>query len=806
MKNIKFFPVIIGSLIVSLLFATTSYGGVITGTVQDSTSQQTMEYANVVLYSETDSTQITGTITDAQGQFELNRLNPGSYFIRTTFIGYQKKYVQDIDLERPGQTLNLGTINLPPSALYSESVVVEGERPPITYEIDRKIIDVASQQTSAAGNAADVLENAPSVTVDIEGNVSLRGSGAFTVLIDGRPTVLDAQDALQQIPASTIDNIEIITNPSAKFDPEGTAGIINIITKDNALQGISGLVNANGGMNDKYGGEMTLSYRTDDYTATLGADHNRRIYGGDRVQRSITDFDGTTSFVNSDGTGTRGRLSSGLRAALDYSFNQNNLLTVQARVGSWGFESDARQFYTEWSSQNPDRDIYTSVTDRFRNSIYYAMNLDYVRKFNQNGHELEGQIQYRYRTSDEETRDELREDVSTISDGRMTTESGPEGEVEFKIDYTLPFSETNKFEAGAESEIEESDEFTNYFIYDAEARDYVRQPRFSNDVLYSENNSAIYSLYAGKLNDFGYQTGIRGEYTYRKIAVPTGNQTFNIDRWDFFPSLHTSYSFTGNRQMMASYSRRIDRPRSWYLEPFETWTDAYNVRTGNPGLVPEYIDSYEVGYQTNIFGNMFTAEAYYRVNHNKIERIETVYSENVTLHVPENVGTDYSLGNEFMLRLGLLEFWDMNLMGNIYRYRIDALYADQDFSRESFNWNARVSNSLKFWENTQFQVDASYRSPTVSAQGEREGFFITDLSVRQDFMDRSLSAILQVRDLFGTANWESISQGADFYRYSYLERESPIIMLTLRLNINNFREQRNGGQGGGGSFDGGGDF
>lgn len=803
MKNTKLFTLAIGGLIFSLLFAVAAYGGVIKGTVQDSTSQQFMEYANVVLYSESDSTQVTGTITNGQGQFELSGLNTGSYFIRTTFIGYQKKYVQDITLERRGQSLDLGVINLPQSALYSENIVVEGERPPITYEIDRKIIDVASQQTSAAGNAADVLENAPSITVDIEGNVSMRGSGAFTVLIDGRPTVLDAQDALQQIPASTIDNIEIITNPSAKYDPEGTAGIINIITKDNTLRGISGLVNANGGMNDKYGGEMTLSYRTDDYTATIGADHNRRIYSGERIQRSITDFDGTTSFVNSDGTGTRGRLSSGLRAALDYSFNESNLVTVQARVGSWGFESDSRQFYTEWSSANLDRDIYTSVTDRFRNSLYYAMNLDYLRKFNQDGHELEGQIQYRYRTADEETRDELRADVSTISDGRMTTESGPEGEVEFKIDYTLPFSETNKFEAGAESEIEESDEFTDYFVYDAEASDYVRQPRFSNDVLYSENNSAIYSLYAGKLNDFGYQAGIRGEYTYRKIAVPTSNQTFNIDRWDFFPSLHTSYSFTGTRQMMASYSRRIDRPRSWYLEPFETWEDAYNVRTGNPGLVPEYIDSYEVGYQTNIFGHMFTAEAYYRVNRNKIERIETVYSENVTLHVPENVGTDYSLGNEFMLRLGLFEFWDINLMGNLYHYRIDAFYADQDFSRESFNWNARVSNSLKFWENTQFQVDASYRSPTVSAQGEREGFFITDLSVRQDFMDRSLSAILQVRDLFGTANWESISQGADFYRYSYLERESPIIMLTLRLNINNFREQRNGGQGGGGSFDGG---
>ncbi len=337
--------VISGLLLVTSLFAqpqqrgSGSFSGTIEGVVMDSTSQQLMEYVNVVLYTAEDSSQVTGTITNARGHFQLNGLNPGSYLLAANFIGYNKTFINDLQITPRNREIRVDSLSLSQASIQSnESVVVEGDRPPVSYEIDRKVVDVASMETAAAGNAADVLENVPLVTVDIEGNVSLRGSGSFTVLIDGRPTVLDAQDALQQIPASTIDDIEIITNPSAKYDPEGTAGIINIVTKKNALQGISGLVNANGGLNDKYGGESLLEYRNDKYTATFGVDYNRRIYDGEQIQRRQTTYEGTTAFTNSTGTSSRGRLSSGVRAALDYNLTPNDIIGVRGRIGRWGFQ------------------------------------------------------------------------------------------------------------------------------------------------------------------------------------------------------------------------------------------------------------------------------------------------------------------------------------------------------------------------------------------------------------------------------------------------------------------------------------
>ncbi|MBD3275830.1 MAG: TonB-dependent receptor [Candidatus Marinimicrobia bacterium] len=824
MKRIVSYSLLIGLIFSSSLFAQPprtgagNFTGTITGAVVDSTSEKPMEYANVIVYSMRDSSQITGAITNNRGRFLLEDVPPGRFFVQVSFMGYGRKSIDSVMVSPRNPEVNLGEVRLPQTALASEEVTVEGERPPISYQIDKKVIDVASQPVAAAGTAIDVLETAPSIQVDIEGNVSLRGSGNFRVLIDGKPTVLDAQNALEQIPSSSIDNIEIITNPSARYSAEGTAGIINIVMKHNALEGMAGMVNVNAGANDKYGGELTLNYKDENYTATIGADYNRRIFNMDRTQRSETYQGDETFFVNSTGAGDFGRLSQGLRAGIEYNLTPNDVLTFNGRIGKWGMIFDQRQRYSEWNSGDiNDVDIYTSITDRSLNSIFYSLSTDYIHQYAQDGHELSGQFQYSLRESEEETTDELRPSENIINEGRLLTESGPEDEFRFKLDYVRPFSDTNKMEAGLQTDIEQADENTEFFNYDTLTSNYIRRDAFSNSALYEKNIGAAYAMYSGEAGKLGYQLGLRGEYTYRDITLPERNQNFNIDRFDYFPTLHSSYSFSGINQAMASYSRRIDRPRSWYLEPFETWTDAYNVRVGNPGLKPEYIDSYELGYQTRILGAMVSTEAYYRVTQNSIDRIQSVYpseqvpefvdsNNNITLHSVQNVGTDYRLGMEFMTRFSPIPAWNINLTGSFFDYRIEGTLNGQDFSRSSFNWNARMSNSLELWNNGQIQLNAFYHSPSVSAQGEREGFIMTDLAVRQDFLDNSLSAIFQVRDLLGTANREFVTSGENFYRYNYMERESPVIMLTLRYNINNYRsnEQRRGGtSGGGGDFEGG---
>jgi hypothetical protein len=252
-----------------------------------------------------------------------------------------------------------------------------------------------------------------------------------------------------------------------------------------------------------------------------------------------------------------------------------------------------------------------------------------------------------------------------------------------------------------------------------------------------------------------------------------------------------SYRHGIGHQVMASYTRRIDRPREWYLEPFLTWSDAYNVRRGNPALKPEYIDSYELGYQKQIGrANLFSAEVYYRVAHNKIQRVRSVYEENVILHTIDNVGTDYTFGTEFMLTVDQLKWWNVNVMGNIYNYRIEGELLGDSFDRKSTNWRAQLNNTFKLGRMTRIQANAMYNSPTVSSQGRREGYFSTSAAIKQDFMNKTLSVSLQARDLFSKVRYEFTSEGSDFYSYSRFARTAPMVTLTVSYYLNNYKPER----------------
>jgi outer membrane receptor protein involved in Fe transport len=300
---------------------------------------------------------------------------------------------------------------------------------------------------------------------------------------------------------------------------------------------------------------------------------------------------------------------------------------------------------------------------------------------------------------------------------------------------------------------------------------------------------SIYTIYSNMFGNLGYQLGLREEYTYRNIEIPDRNNQFKIDKWDYFPSFHLSYKFPTGQQLMASYSRRIQRPRGWSLEPFETWIDANTIRKGNPSLLPEYIDSYELGIQT-FFGTVsFSSEFYYRINNNRIENVSSVYSENVTLQTFDNVGKDYSLGNEILINTDLFEFWNINLMGNIYDYRMKGILYNEAINRSSFNWRSRLNNVFKLGL-FQIQLNVQYNSPSISSQGRREGFFTTDAALRTDVLNKKLSLILQVRDLFKTGKNEFTTQTPDFYSYSYFKREAPMVMLTMKLSLNNYKQQR----------------
>ncbi|MBZ0178082.1 MAG: TonB-dependent receptor family protein [Melioribacteraceae bacterium] len=785
-----------------LNFAQNAKGSNISGQVLDLNESKPLEFANIVLFNKSDSSQITGGITNPEGYFSLENVKPGNYYLRISFIGYVDEFIDDVSIKQ-NTNFDLGEIYLAPQTFGIKDVVVEGTRAPITYEIDKKIINVSEQLTSLSGTAVDVLENVPSVTVDIDGNVSLRGSGSFQVLIDGRPTILDASEALQQIPASTIENLEIITNPSAKYDPEGTAGIINVVMKKSEQKGISGVLDLDGSLSHRYGIEGLFDYKNNVFHGTFSVDYSDRMMETSSEDYNWTMREGLTSYVSSNGNGNRGREFFSLRGSAAFNLSDNDVLSFGGRYRDRDMAHSSTDNYEEWTSNDPLRIFYLSNSDRSRGGYQYSGFANFKHKFGPNGHELTADINYEYDNSDEATLTELVEN-GIIVNGRKTTESGPGTEIESKLDYTLPLGEDSKFEAGYEGESEVNDERTGMSIYDPNASDYLEDARFSNHTKYNKNEYAVYSLYSNKISDIGFQLGLRAEYTYRNIEVESESNAFKIDRWDYFPTAHFSYEFAQGHQLMTNYTRRINRPRGWELEPFQTWIDAYNIRVGNPALNPEYIDSYELGYQTFFGKSLFSIEAYYRVTNNKIERVRSVYDANITLSSVENVGKDYSLGTELFLNFDPADFWNVNLMGNLYDYRVEGALSGQDFSASSFNWNVRFNNQFKIGKNTQLQFNAFYNSPTVYSQGRREGFFFTNFAVKQDFFDKTLSATLQIRDIFGTVQWERIYESVDFYNYMLGSRESPIVMLNVRLNFNNYRQDRRDGapEGGGMGMDG----
>jgi len=758
------------------------FNGKLSGNVFDAEYREPIEYANIVLYRQIDSVQITGTITDYNGYFQLNGIRPGTYSIEISFMGLEAHTIEDLNFTPDNPEIHIGNIFLKSTILPVEGTGVEAERPLISYEIDKKVINVSGQLTATSGSAVDVLENVPSVDVDIEGNVSLRGSENFALLIDGRPTILDPSDALQQIPASMIDNIEIITNPSARYDPEGISGIINVIMKKKRLQGISGIANMNAGLDNKYGGDFLASYRSGIANVFFSANYRKFNFPGTNLVESMTFQNDTSSYVSSDGHSQHTWNPYGLRAGIDLELGIWDRLSIGGEYGAREMERSDEVNYDEWSEPGASHNLYVSQEQNEFSHRFYSLTLDHVHRFLSNDHNIAAQAIYSRRDRSQVSFSELLDTTGIITGGHQNEEEGPSTLAQLKLDYTLPVQDNSTFGAGAMARFSRSEEEARTYEYAAATGDYELMDEFSHTTEYTRDIYAMYGMFSNTWHRLGFQGGLRSEYTYRLIEMKGEDEQFTLDRWDYFPTAHVSYEFSNGHQLMASYTRRIQRPRSWWLEPFLTWSDAYNVNMGNPNLKPEYIDSYELGFKTLLGTSVFSLETYYRATHNNVERVQSVYSENVILHTVENAGTDKALGIEAMFGIKLGSWWNINCTGNVFQQRIEGELAGESFSKEDFNWSTNISNEFKVLPVTKLQITARYRSPSLSAQGQREGFFTTDAALKQEFFSRKLAMTLQVRDVFGTRKREHTSEGEDFYFYRYSERKSPVIMLSLGLN------------------------
>jgi outer membrane receptor protein involved in Fe transport len=785
--------------------------GVITGTILEYLTDNPMGYANVVLFSQRDSSMVSGTVTNMDGSFQLDKVPNGKFYLIANFIGFKRETIPDIAINPRNPAVDLSTVYLHSASEDLEAVEIVGQQEHIEYQIDRRVVNVSQDLMAQGGTAVTALENTPSVQVDIDGNVSLRGSGSFTVLVDGRPSVLQGSDALQQIPSANIDRIEIITNPSAKYDPDGVAGIINVILKEKKQSGLSGIINLSAGTADKYNGDFLLNYRTGKFNVVGGADFRDYNSFGGRESFQETDLnDSTTRFLSSIGDRNYTRGGYNFRVGTEYFLNDKTTISVMGQAGVFEFErtlSSRQRDYTIPASTD-DRLRTTSISNRERD--YYRITLNFQHQFDDLGHKLEAMAYYSYRdgTSFNDQEELTADEDWNITDDDpfkiKTNETSLDEEIRFNIDYTRPISENGRLEAGYQTRMETEIEDYRFTTYDFNSQSWIEDDLFSNDMDYRRDIHSIYGMYSNIYNSLGYQLGLRSEYTYRKITNRRADEPSLIDRWDIFPTLHLSYTFPNNDQMQASYTKRINRPRGWALDPFTMYIDSYSRRKGNPNLKPEYTDSYELAYQKRINGALIALEGYYRVTTDQITRIRTLESDGTFLYTFENINNDYSLGSELMVNVSPAKWFDLSVSGNLFHYRIEGNVADSDIDSESLNWNGNLNATFNLPNDFRVQANGRYNGPTVRAQGESKGFFMSSLALRKDFFNRQFSVTASIRDIFGTARWESISSGPGFTSNDTFIGESQVVTLNLTYIINNYKRQR-GGMDGNGDMDMGGE-
>ncbi|WP_167616404.1 outer membrane beta-barrel family protein [Maribellus sediminis] len=791
--------------------------GKIKGVIIDKASSTPMEFANIAIYDSGDSTLITGGITNSNGEFEIGDVTYGAYYLQANFIGFDPLYINDIVLNRENKIEDLGEIDLSVSTVALGEVNVVADRAAVEYKLDKKVVNVSQVISAAGGTAVEVLENTPSVQVDIDGNVSLRGSSNFTVLIDGRPSVLTGSDALQQIPASAIENIEIITNPSAKYEPDGTTGIINLVMKKNSMNGLSGIINASVGTRDKYRGDFTLSYRTEKFNITAGADFQDENGKGGSYSRSETYAGDSIDYLNMDGTRLDNRKGHNFKAGVDWFVSDNTTFGIQGRAGSRErFNTGGGKTHAFTNYGGPEEFSISEETST-RSNDFYSGTMSFQHKFNGEGHQLDAMAFYsRDKGDDEEVEGEIWSDADyeydvnnpVYAERVSTVEGENEHDFRFQVDYVYPFSKDGKLEAGMMSRIEKEEESLDFRDYDQASDTWIPNDQYSSLTDFRRDIHAVYTTFSNKLGNFSYMAGLRGEYTLRKIDNTNADGTSELNRFDLFPTAHISYPLGENNEFMASFSRRINRPGGWDLDPSPNYFNRYTIRFGNPDLKPEYTNSYELGYMRRFGRSYVSLDAFHRVTNNKIDRYSVLGEDDVYYLYTDNFDKDYATGLELTGNVNFTKWLIVNASTSMYHYRITGTLEGESIDRTSTNWSGRINTTFRFSDNSRMQIQGFYNGPSVSAQGERKAMIFSNISYRHDFMKKKLTATVSVRDPFGTASYQGESYGENFSRSYKWEREPRVVMLTLSYKLNNFKEDRNGnrGEGGGMDMDGGGEF
>jgi len=818
-----------------------SKGIKISGKVLDADSNRGLEFATISIFKKEGDVLVGGGVSDLDGKFMVDAKGKNLY-ASIEYISYESVIVDPIEIEKGKPMISLGEIFLSPQGVELEGVEIRAEKSETQFSLDKKTFNVGKDLANRGGSAEDILDNVPSVTVDIEGTVSLRGSEGVRILVDGKPSSLAGvgnSNGLRSIPANMIEKVEVITNPSARYEAEGMAGIINIVLKKDQGHGFNGVLDVSAGYPNRYGAGANLNYRKGDlnWFFNYGINYRENPGGGDTYQEITIDDD--IFILDQNRAQTRTGLSNSFRFGLDYFLNPKEQITG-AFVYRVGDEKNFSTILYDDYLNSFDNAGYLSKTtrtdDEKEDELNQEYSLNYRKEFSSREHNLNVRAQYTDRSEVEssnlaETFNLVGDQPSPLLKQYSNNDEGYET-ILFQADYVHPFSKTHKWETGLRSSLR--DVRNDFFVGDIIGTDTIGIPGLVNNFFYNEDIHAGYLIYGNGFGKFSYQLGMRAEYSLIKTELPTaGEEGINENNYlNLFPSGHFNYNMSETNSWQISYSRRVRRPRFWDLNPFFSFTDSRNFFSGNPIVNPEYTDSYEISNikfweQFNVTGSLF-----YRKTSSSIQRIQIAkLDEGTTLRVPLNIGEINDIGFDATLSYSGLSWLRLDGNFSIFKnqltinqaevstavYNYYRLVREFQGSQENFEntfdfafsnndritYNGRLTARFTFWD-SDLQLRGNYRGPRVSAQGTWDPVGSLDLGYSKDFLAKKLTLTLSVRDLFNSRKRRGTTDFENFYQYSEFQWRSRFYNLAASYRINQ-KKKRGGGRNGGG-YEGGGDF
>ncbi|WP_166384658.1 outer membrane beta-barrel protein [Polaribacter sp. 11A2H] len=797
----------------------------LTGKIIEADESYPLEYATVALYKTNNKTLVTGVVTNFDGLFSVADVKPGNYYLEASFIGYQIKTIKSIVINKKGERKDLGTIKLVLGAGNQlNEVVIKSERGTVVHKIDRQVFDTKKYQSTVGGNAVDVVKNLPSITVDGLGDISVRGSKGFTVLINGKPTQGDASAILAQLPANALESVELITAPSAKYDPEGKGGILNIITKKGAVNGTFAQINVRGGFPSieeydtkvpagRYGIDATVNKRTDNWNISVGASYQRNDKTGRREGEMfiVNTPENKTTFLPSDGERSFDEVTYNGRFNVDYTPNEKDTYSVGLFAGKRTKERLADIVYFDNHAVSPigtDNRQYTfsyyNHNLRIRKGDFALGSFDYAHKFD-NTSKLSASILYEYTFLGGPTENDNlgNPDNAIVYQQEYNTNDNPLYGTRFNLDYQWkPFS-FGTLETGYQYR---DLDHTGKFVYE---RDGNLVPEFSSDVSLKRTIHSGYAQLTGSKSKWDYAAGVRLESMDRvykeALRSETTENVYNYDFVKLFPSASLQYKINDKTNIKTAYSKRVERTTTFKMNSFAEREHSEVFEQGDNTLLPEFIDLVELGITKKLKkGNSVYATAYYRHVDNVINRVNTLAYEqsgaiidSVINRVFSNVGKSNAIGLEIGATIKPTENWTNSFGANVYNYAIDGIlnFKHRDGIERSYNidskstiYSLNLNSTYNFWENASVQFTFNYLSDRNTAMGEDSRFYSPNLTFRKKFMDDRLTATLQWQNidmgLLSTNEQRIRTSGSNFFTSTNYKYEVDMVSLNLSYTFN----------------------